>query len=89
MPSVCNWVYVWAVDPARGVAEVREVTPGDARVDGWIAIREGLKPGDRLIAGDVSMLHPGHRVKVVGEAEVPVAAAAPPDHAEGGTRGAH
>jgi multidrug efflux pump subunit AcrA (membrane-fusion protein) len=77
--------YVWVVDSVRSVAEIRHVTRGEARVENWIAIREGLRPGDQLIAGDVSMLHGGHRVKVVGEAEVPPG----PPAAEGGSRGAH
>ena len=80
--------YVWVVDQARKVAELRDVTRGDARVEGWVAIREGLRPGDQLIAGDVSDLHGGHRVKIVGEADAPPVTS-DPAHAEGGSRGAH
>jgi RND family efflux transporter MFP subunit len=66
----------WVVDPAASVAERRTVTLSDARPDGWVVIREGLRAGDRLIAGDTSKLRDGQRVKVVGEAE-------------GGSHGAH
>jgi RND family efflux transporter MFP subunit len=75
----------WVVDSDAGVAERRSVTAGDARQDGWVVVREGLRAGDRLIAGDTSKLRDGQRVKVVGEADAPVAE---PD-AKGGSHGAH
>ena len=66
---------VWVVDVGRGVAELRTVTPGEARAGEWIAVREGLQPGDRLIATqDAASLRPGARVKVVGEEGGPHAA---------------
>ena len=76
---------VWIVDAGRGIAELRTVTAGDARAGDWIAVREGLQPGDRLIAlEDASSLRPGVRVKVIGEAQLPSA----PTTA-GGSHGAH
>jgi HlyD family secretion protein len=77
---------VWIVDAGRGVAELRDVTAGDGRAGEWIAIREGLQPGDRLIAlEDASSLRPGIRVKVVGEAQLPPS----PTKTTGGSHGSH
>src|SRR5690606_30124898 len=56
----------WVVDQSRGVASLRDVRLGvsgaqdDGMGDGgggavsgaWVAVVEGLRPGDRLIAGD-------------------------------------
>ena len=81
---------VRVIDPSRGVAEIRKVTIGHGRAEGWIAISEGLKAGDRLISGDTSMLHPGHRVKVVGEADVPMGSGeAIGEGSKGGSGGTH
>jgi HlyD family secretion protein len=91
-----NRATVWVFDPERGEAAIRTVTLGGGRAEGWVAIADGLRPGDELIAEAASPLRPGSRVKVVGEAEVPAAATAVPAHAaggpdapEGGTRAAH
>lgn len=81
---------VWVVDRASGRAETRAVAVGEARADGWVAVREGLSPGDELIAGDTSALRPGQRVRVVGEADAP--AEISPNGSEttkGGSHGAH
>lgn len=80
---------IWVADPSRSAAEFRTVTVGDSHADGWVSISDGLRPGDQLIAGDTSMLHPGHRVKVVGEADVPTAAPPASSDVKGGPRGAH
>ena len=87
---------VWVVDRGRSQAVLREVTLGSGRADGWVAVRDGLRPGEELIAGDTSGLHPGHRVKVVGEADVPATAnthgggaPAPAGAQGGGGDGAH
>jgi RND family efflux transporter MFP subunit len=76
---------VWVVDRGRGVADVRTITLGDGRAGGWVAVREGLQPGDQLIAGDTSTLSPGHRVRIVGEADAPEV----PNEAKGDSHGAH
>lgn len=43
---------IWVVDDRsgdEGIAARRSVELGDARVDGWIEIRSGLRPGDTVI----------------------------------------
>jgi multidrug efflux pump subunit AcrA (membrane-fusion protein) len=63
----------WVVDQGAGAARLREVRLGSRieKADGveWVEVVEGLKPGDRLIAGDVSRLKDGARVRVVSEKE--------------------
>jgi HlyD family secretion protein len=58
----------WLVDQSRNVVEVRAVRPGAVRVEGWIAVDEGLRPGDLLIADAPAGLKDGQRVRIVGEA---------------------
>lgn len=60
----------WVVDQARSEARLREVRLGSRvdQVDGeWVEVTEGLRPGDRLIAGDTSGLRDGVRVRIDGE----------------------
>lgn len=59
----------WVVDPGKGVAEKRMLELGQSQVGGWIAVRSGLFPGDKLIA-DSGGLREGQGVKVIGEAVV-------------------
>ena len=59
--------HLWVADAQRGIATMRNVTAGQTREEGWIAISAGLNPGDLLIA-DPSGLRDGQRVRVVGEA---------------------
>jgi multidrug efflux pump subunit AcrA (membrane-fusion protein) len=61
----------WLVDSGRNAAELRSVVVGSARLGDWVEVREGLRPGDRLIAGDVARLRPGQRIRVIGEALAP------------------
>ncbi len=62
----------WVVDQARSRAHQRDVRLG-ARTEraesgaDWIQIDEGLRPGDRLIAGDVTHLREGVKVRITGE----------------------
>ena len=56
----------WAV--VDGVAELRNVTLGDAREGDWVEVTSGLMPGDRLVADPID-LDNGDRVDVVGETE--------------------
>lgn len=58
---------VWLADQARNVALLRTVTPGSGRVGEWMAVDEGLQPGDRLIVDPPSELRQGQRVRIVGE----------------------
>jgi HlyD family secretion protein len=80
---------VWVVDRAAGRAELRDVTAGDARAGGWVAVREGLNPGEELIAGDTAGLRSGQRVRVVGEAEEPGPPAGAAGNSKGGEHAAH
>lgn len=92
-----NRATVWVLDRGNTRAVLRSVTLGSGRAAGWVPIREGLNPGDELIAGDVSQLEPGERVKVIGEADdVPASGGAGPDTVptpagamEGGDHAAH
>lgn len=58
---------VWLVDQGKGLAVSREVTAGPARMGGWVEVRQGLQPGDRLIVGDPAGLREGTRVRVIRE----------------------
>jgi membrane fusion protein (multidrug efflux system) len=63
---------------AESKAEARPVEVGDWTGDGWI-IRNGLKPGDRVIVDGVvklQLMGPGAPVKISGDAAVPEASAA-------------
>ena len=54
---------VCLIDRKRNVAVHREVTLGEARQDGWVAVASGLNAGDLIIAKP-SDLKPGTKVKV-------------------------
>jgi hypothetical protein len=62
----------WVVEQSTSEATQREVRVG-SRVERtragaeWVEIAQGLKPGDRLIAGDASRLREGVKVRVIGE----------------------
>ena len=63
----------WVVDQASSTAVMRDVRLGSRteHADGadWIEIAEGLRPGDRIITGDVSRLRPGMRVRIAAVRE--------------------
>ncbi|UCG31670.1 MAG: efflux RND transporter periplasmic adaptor subunit [Phycisphaerales bacterium] len=58
---------VWVADQARNVAVLRSVVPGRVGSDGWIQVKDGLQPGDRLIADAPGDLRDGKRIRIVGE----------------------
>lgn len=71
---------------AGGVAERRTIQPGTATQDGWVSISSGLHPGDQLIAGDVSQLHEGAKIRIAGESN----ASNPPEKTtKGGEHAVH
>lgn len=80
-----NAATVWVVDQGRNVAIHRQVTLGEVRVEDWIAVEEGLQPGDLIIASDTAALSDGQRVRVTGEGQVASAGTTP----QGGNHGAH
>jgi RND family efflux transporter MFP subunit len=62
-----QYVYVVDVDPRDGeqfVARRRDVVPGIS-VDGLLEIREGLEPGEEIVARGQSLLEDGVRVNIV------------------------
>lgn len=54
---------VWLFDQTHEVAQVRSVTLGSARLDGWVEVREGLRPGDRVIVNAPPTLKAGSKVR--------------------------
>lgn len=56
---------LWVVDSA-GVARRRVVRLGLAG-DGWVEVRDGLLPGERVVTAGASLLSDGARTRVVGE----------------------
>jgi membrane fusion protein (multidrug efflux system) len=59
------FVFVIAERGDRTVAEQRTVTAG-AREGGFVEIREGLNPGDRIVGDGLNRIQPGQTLKVVG-----------------------
>ncbi len=61
----------WVVESGTGrsgpVAAQRDVLLGGSGEGGDVEVREGLRPGDRLIVDAPGELRPGVRVKVLGE----------------------
>lgn len=57
---------VVTVDRADRVARVRQITLGQTRHNGWVAVTDGLSAGDALIA-EPSGVRDGRRVRVLGE----------------------
>jgi multidrug efflux pump subunit AcrA (membrane-fusion protein) len=55
------------LDARAGRAVRRVVVVGDDRRDGWVAVRQGLSPGDRLVVSD-TVVSDGQRVRVIGDA---------------------
>jgi membrane fusion protein (multidrug efflux system) len=60
------FVFVVADRGGRTVAEQRTVEAG-ARADGFIEIRSGLNPGDRIVADGLNRLQPGQPLRVLGQ----------------------
>lgn len=59
--------HVWLVTPGESRLKKRAVTLGGERGDGWVAVLEGLQPGDALVAEPTDELEQGQRVSVVEE----------------------
>jgi membrane fusion protein (multidrug efflux system) len=59
------FVYVVSSREGQTVAEQRRVVTG-ARNDGFVEIREGVAPGDRIIADGLNKVTPGQPVQVAG-----------------------
>jgi hypothetical protein len=57
---------VWVVNTRTSTAEFRMIELGKTRIDNWIAVTSGLRPGDQLIS-DPKGLREGQRIKVIGE----------------------
>ena len=57
----------WVADRATSTATRRVLTLTDMKFDGWIAVREGLRPGDLLIASDTGVLREGTRIRIISE----------------------
>jgi hypothetical protein len=66
---------VWVVDreqgAEKGVARQRHVMTGTRRMNGWVEVEEGLRPGDLLIGTERERMSEGKRVRVVGEVALP------------------
>lgn len=62
-----DMAHAWVADVGRNVAVQRLVRLGAAQEDGWVAVVDGLHPGDRLIA-NLTGLRDGQRIRVTGEA---------------------
>ena len=56
---------VWLVTPGDSTAQRRPVKLGGRRSDGWVEVRQGLNPGDVIIADAPADLREGGRVKVI------------------------
>lgn len=61
------WVWVINATPTTTQASKRVVTLGGDDEDGYIVVRSGLKPGDRVIVNAPEALADNARVKVMGE----------------------
>ena len=55
---------VWLLDPARGVAQRREVEASEP-VDGWVVVREGLDLSSKVLDPGAALLEEGIAVRVV------------------------
>jgi membrane fusion protein, multidrug efflux system len=59
---------VWVIDPASSTAALRAIDV--LRFDpATVIVSQGLDPGDLIVTGGTQALHPGQRVKVLGQGE--------------------
>ncbi|MGA0369621.1 MAG: efflux RND transporter periplasmic adaptor subunit [Kiritimatiellia bacterium] len=58
---------VWIVDPLRATASLRSVTPGKETREDYVEIREGIRPGERVILHPPAGLKEGSRVNPLSE----------------------
>jgi len=61
------WVYL----PESSSVAKREVLLSDTTREGWLGVREGLRPGDLLVDGNVSELLPNRRVRLASTSATP------------------
>ena len=59
--------FVWLADQVDEIAHRRPITPGRAVVEGWRAVSDGLRPGDRVIVHGPANLADGQRIRVFEE----------------------
>ena len=59
--------FVWLADQVNGVALLREVTVSRVATGDWIAVKDGLRPGDRVIVHAPPGLKEGARIRPVGD----------------------
>jgi RND family efflux transporter MFP subunit len=59
--------FVWLADQTDGTARRTPVSVGGATPDGWTAIIDGLRPGDRVIVEAPPALADGDRIQPVEE----------------------
>ncbi|MBN2445571.1 MAG: efflux RND transporter periplasmic adaptor subunit [Phycisphaerae bacterium] len=57
--------YVWLADQVADVARRQTVTVGHSVVEDWVAISEGVQPGDRLITDPPPNLADGQRIRLI------------------------
>ncbi|MDH3583517.1 MAG: efflux RND transporter periplasmic adaptor subunit [Phycisphaerae bacterium] len=59
--------YVWVVSPGQSRLARRSVSLRDQRDGDWVGVREGLQPGDALVAEPTSEMYEGQRVRIEDE----------------------
>ncbi len=59
--------FVWLADQVDNAARRKHVTLGRIVLDDWIAVTDGLKPGDRVIADAPADLADGRRIRLTEE----------------------
>ncbi len=61
--------HVWLVTPDGSQLSRRPVRLGQQRGDGWVAVIDGLAPGDVLVAEPDAELYDGQRIEIESELE--------------------
>ncbi len=62
--------FVWRITPGESMLQRQPVKVGAARGDDWIAVVEGLNPGDALVAEPTVDLVEGKRVRITNTASM-------------------
>jgi membrane fusion protein (multidrug efflux system) len=70
------FAYVIHQQGQRAMAEQRPIVTG-LRQQGFVEIRDGLRPGDRIVADGLNKMQPGQPVRVGGAPPKAAAAGAP------------
>ncbi len=91
--SEAGGALVWLADTVTQRAVRRSLVLGSARADtfngAWIEVRDGLRPGDRLIVDPPTGFHEGQRIRIEAELSDPRNHGAADAPAKGADRGAH